>query len=832
MRRFVSVVFLLFFTVSFGISISGCSKKSAPVFCNGGDTGPLVGELQTITLTPRVYGISLNYAQIGNVSTPSGSDCKGSPVSVTGYTYGTVDANGKPDITIADVVPSGVNAGRICAGTWNRNSGGGIADYTTCNPTNKSGTAYVIASAQGASSNPLPIYVHPVVTSVVLGPLSTDCINDPATNCSPAAFINSPTSCTVNPANGCCTTPVTTTSQPLNVAQGCFSQGVTGQIAARVYQGTDTTNPANNISCQVGHLSYAAQSSTVVSIDPNGIATALQPGSTTITANVSNAGSSAGFFSTCPPESIVLNVPPGAGKSVTVNPGFTQPLAATVLDTNGQPITGLTLNYVSTTPTTIPGGSSITPLFPGAASITAVCQPPACNPAPFNQIGLLGNGKPITSNEVQVTSPGRNSTDLFIGSTNSQYIVPVDFTTGMVGAPVRLPYVPNSMVISDDGSTIYMGSSVELMTFSALNNSLSNQDPSITGTVLAVSPDNTMVVITDPIRKFVYLYKASGGVTTQYGGVGTHAEFSPDNTTVYITMGNVNAPANPDGTCSTTGDVNIAGQCVTPNNQTLVHSTSTGWYLTSSAANTTDVAVGVPSVGAFFAGSPTTARGYCPVTTEVTVNGDTTTTNVLYPDAGVSGPATDLVAATNDGLHILGARAASGAATFTDLLLSNNNPVSSGPGLPTQACPGNSASTFLANPVLSNAALAGVSATTITGVTAASDSSVAFVTYTGSGGVLPTYIPSTSGAGTLGSIPLATTASGTPVAPVAGVISPDNSTFYIGTSGDNVVHVINRSTLTDTPSAVIAPKLPSATGAAGTYATPNLLVQKPRKALS
>ena len=831
MRRFVSVVFLLFFTVSFGISISGCSKKSAPVFCNGGDTGPLVGQLQTITLTPRVYGISLNYSQIGSVSAPSGSDCKGSPVSVTGYTYGTVDAKGKPDITIADVVPSGTNAGRICAGTWNRNSGGGIADYTTCNPTNKSGTAYVIASAQGASSNPLPIYVHPVVTSVVLGPLSTDCINDPATNCSPAAFINSPTSCTVNPANGCCTTPVTTTSQPLNVTQECFSQGVTGQIAARVYQGTDTTNATNNISCQVGHLTYAAQAATVVSIDPNGIATALQPGSTTITANVSNAGSSAGFFSTCPPASIVLNVPPGTGTSVSVNPGFTQPLAATVLDTNGQPLTGLTLNYVSTTPTTIPGGSSITPLFPGAAAITAICQPPSCNPAPFNQIGLYGNGKPITSNEVRVTSPGRNSTDLFIGSTNSQFIVPVDFTTGMVGAPVRLPYVPNSMVISDDGSTIYMGSAVEIMTFSALTNGLATQDPSVTGKVLAVSPDNTTLVITDPIRKFVYLYKTSGGVITQYGGVGTHAEFSPDDTTVYITMGNVNTPANADGTCGTTGDVNIAGQCVTPNNQALVHSTYTGWYQTSSSVNTTDVAVAVPSVGAFFSGSTTTAKGYCPVTTVTSVNGDTTTTNVFYPDASVTGPATDLVMATNDGLHILGATTAP-SATFTDFLLSHSDPVTNNlePGLPLGACP-TGALTFTALPVFSSV-LPNVTATTITGIDSTSDSSFAFVTYRGAGGVLPTYQPSASGAGILGSIPLATTASGTPLAPVAGVVSSDNSTFYIGTSGDNVVHVINRSTLTDTPSAVIAPKLPSATGAPGTYATPDLLVQKPRKALS
>ena len=38
----------------------------------------------------------------------------------------------------------------------------------------------------GASSNPLPIYVHPVVTSVVLGTTVDRLFNDPATNCSPA----------------------------------------------------------------------------------------------------------------------------------------------------------------------------------------------------------------------------------------------------------------------------------------------------------------------------------------------------------------------------------------------------------------------------------------------------------------------------------------------------------------------------------------------------------------------------------------------------------------------------------------------------------------------
>src|SRR5580692_6201623 len=476
-------------------------------------------------------------------------------------------------------------------------------------PTNKSGTVFVIASGDGASSNPLPIYVHPVVTSVVLGPLSTDCLNDPATNCSPAAFANQQTSCTIM-ANGCCSQPVTTTAAFAS-ANSCQSQATTGQLAARVFENA-STSVADNISCQVGHLSYVAQTPSVVTIDQNGVATAQQPGSTVITANISNAGSSAGFFSTCAPTSITLSVPGigGPSSSIVVNPNNTQPITSLAVGQNGTVLTGLSLEFESTTPTTIPAvtAGTVTPTFPGAAAITAVCQPPSCNPSPFNQIGLFGNGKPVTSNPVTVIAPGSNSTNLYIASTNSLYLVPVDFTQPQIGAPIRLPFQPNSMVISNDGSTVYMGSSFELMTFSATTNSLGAQDTTVPGSVLAISPDGSTLVITDPIRQFVYLYNTTGSIQTQYGGVGTHAVFSPDSTTVYITLGNYDA---------STG-------ITTPNNQLLVHSTFTGWYQTQTTVpnsttpvNTSDVAIGVPSVGAFFGGSNTTARSYCPVATIV-----------------------------------------------------------------------------------------------------------------------------------------------------------------------------------------------------------------------
>src|SRR6202020_2245203 len=114
------------------------------------------------------------------------------------------------------------------------------------------------------------------------------------------------------------------------------------------------------------------------------------------------------------------------------------------------------------------------------------------------------------------------------------------------------------------------------------------------------------------------------------------------------------------------------------------------------------------------------------------------------------------------------------------------------PGLPIGACPlaDNTPVTFTTTQAFSGA-LPGVTATAITGVFPTSDSKAAFVTYTGTGGVVPTYAPQGTGAGTLSSIALST-ALGTPIAPVAGVVSADNQTFFAGTSGDNAVQLITK----------------------------------------
>ena len=111
---------------------------------------------------------------------------------------------------------------------------------------------------------------------------------------------------------------------------------------------------------------------------------------------------------------------------------------------------------------------------------------------------------------------------------------------------------------------------------------------------------------------------------------------------------------------------------------------------------------------------------------------------------------------------------------------------------------------------------------------------VTFVTYTGTGGQLPQYtLPSSGAAGTLSYVPLA----GTATAPISGIWSTDNNTFYTGTSGDNLVHLITQSCTTTTPttciwkdSSQLTPALPNASGS-GT-APVNMIAQRPKRVTS
>jgi hypothetical protein len=793
MRRFFTLAVLLLVTIPFGVSISGCSKKTPVTYCSPDDAGVQVGQTVQLTLSPQSTGISINQGAIGSIGAPSGKDCKGNVSSTSGVVYASSNMN------LVDINPS-TGAGGLCAGTWNRNSGAGIANYTICTPNGKEGVAYITASAQGVSSNPVAVYVHPIITKINLVPpnVAIDCASNPASNCF-----------NTNLQATCLSAPATIGN--LYTGTGCLSQNSSAQLAAQAFDAN-----GDNISCLVGPLTFTAATSSVVTIDTNGVATASQPGSTLISAATSQASSTAGFFSTCPPASIVLSVAGQTGPPtgpVATNQNVPQEFTATVKDTNGVALTNIPLTYISTDPVTVPTSSNVvTPAYPGAAAITAVCQPPSCNTAPYDLIGLYGNGTPITSLPVDVNATGTgNSTVLYIASTNSQYLLPYDFNVSTQAAPTRMPYAPNSLVLSEDGTTIYMGTPNELMVYSTNSNSITKQDNTVNGLVLAVSPDNTDLVITDPIRKLTYIYAVASGVITQYGGVATTAKFSNDSTTVYIT---------------------------TNDQRLLVYSKYTGWTAQALTTPVNGVAPTVPNAGVYLAGNPMQVHTNCPNTTISNPNTgiNQTTTNQFYPPVslvavnaanpvipgsattGYSIPGTsttyfyptDNIASTNDGLHEVTAS----PTALTDIGVNRKSgacPVafSNTPGTPipfTVAAP-----------------------TAITSLLPTSDSDFIFVTYYGTGGVLPEYSLTTS---TLSNVALQTLAgSPAPVAPEAGVVSSDNNTLYVGTSGDNLVHLLTRGTngFSDTTAPII-PGLPSITGSGN--ATPNLLAQKPIKANS
>jgi hypothetical protein len=821
-RRFAGLVVLLFIALPFGLSVTGCGHKGAAVqYCSAGDTGPIVGQVASITLSPTLAttGESLNYGQMGQFLSASALDCKGNAVSVKSFTYASTSSfneNLNGGAIIADINPTN---GQVCGGTWNRNVGGGIADYTTCNPptsTPTSYTAFVTATAEGAVSNAIPIYVHPIVTGVVLGGATPGAKNgtcpagtsDPGTDCCPSDTVG---------------TPVVA---PVYSGNSCISQNQVGQLVARVYA-NGTTNPADNITCKVGHVTFGAQTSSVVSIDQNGAATADMPGSSVITATISNSSTAtnAGYFSTCPPASITLVDPSSSSNSINVAINVLQPLNTIVRDTQGNVITGLSLEFNSTTPQTIPAAvGSVTPLFPGSADITAVCQPLSCNPSPFNQIGLFGNGKPITSNPITINAVGTSSTVLYMGSTSSQYVALHDFTTNQPSALIKLPFLPNSMVMNLAGTNIYFGSDQGLMTVSTATNSVSNAIQSIPGTVLSVSPDGSTLVVTDPTRQTVSLIAtANDAVTTSYGGIGTSAVWSPDTQAVYIT--------------TTTGTV-------------LTHSPYTNWQSAAPDEIYTNAAVTVPSIGAFFAGPKTTdGRSYCPSSTVGATGNPPNVTNQFIPIAGQSAAITDQIAATTNGTHIIGAHAvAGGASTLSDIdvTLPTTKSLTTGTAKGT-ACPTVIPTDYFQT-TYTTQPLAGVNAGTITGVFPSSNSLASFVTYAPpttklvTNALLPWYAIPATGQGTLNYITLGNGASAN-AAPLTGVFSTDNFTFYVGTgsadaaAADNDVHLITMTypangTPTATETGVLNPGLPVYTAAGGTgagVAPVNLLAQYPKR---
>ncbi|MGA3162074.1 MAG: hypothetical protein ABSC77_12735 [Terracidiphilus sp.] len=995
MRRFLTLVCLLCLAIPAGISISGCTRNPDASYCNGLGYGMKITDVATLTLQPATTGISLAYGQTRQVSSPTALTCKGTAASVTTFTYGTTN-NQLVDIS---------TAGNICAGTWNRNSGGGIADYTICNPPNPLpstgglpyGIAYVTASAQSVTSNPVEVFVHAMVTSVSLVTTPSSSSSSSAQQCfsqgaqatldaqacyanssnqqvllcapasitsansacnmpgvtpdviasgifkAPPAFSGSltaaeymsggsitgsagqtcvlssfnglsggsatvaltgtntiargtqlsisaagsgatlpPTTATLSNGTATCSGTATVATGPIlgTAGQTCnlglFNNGSTGATATVALTGTNsivtgtplaittggisatappttavlsngsaicsgtaavTTTLTQVPSCtpSIGVLNYSVGNPQIASVTTNtstnqATITALQPGTTAITASVAGSGSSAGYFSTCPPASISVTLANG-NTAGTITQGVTQNLTTTTIDTQGNTITGLSLTYQSTDPIDISAANagSITTSYPGVASVYAMCEPPTCNSTPINETGIYGTGLPVSSNPVTVTTPGTASDYVwFAAPGQSEYVASVELLTGTVGSTIRLPYVPNSMVMDRMGNNLYFGSLHELMAVSTASNTITTQSPSLPGVVLAVSPNNSLLLVNDQVRQIFYLYNVSSGSATIYGGMGTAAAFTPDSDTLYVV----------DSAAENNTPANVAAGITGHTDTLYVYNQGTGWityalpcsvYNAITCANPSSgaqsVAVTIPSVGAFFSGSPTLAHTWCPSGTVGNYANMSFYPQGPSPDNSVAA-LTDVLAATTDGKHILGASTSGSSITLSDIGVTipalnclpadmTTNPLTVGDTL----------SPLVLQTTLSQTAPLSATVAAINQVVPSPASNLAFITYapptTGAatGAKLPFYVPAAGSTPyTVGYVTFKGSSAASITAPLAGAFTPDNTLFFVSTAGDNMIHYISVPLVTSSPANAdtqqISPNLPACTSVA------------------
>ena len=234
------------------------------------------------------------------------------------------------------------------------------------------------------------------------------------------------------------------------------------------------------------------------------------------------------------------------------------------------------------------------------------------------------------------------------------------------------------MLMDAGGNSLYFGSTRELMVVSTANNAVGKQDTTVPGVVLAVSPDDSTLLINDQARHLFYIYSASGGITNTFSGMGNAAAWTEDIKTLYITdNANLNTPLSCGSNLPITG-----------HSDTLyVYNENTGWTTyplppsplppsqipsctaqpnTYNAALSQTPAITVPNVGAYMRGNPTVAHTWCPSGTV----GNYTSMS-FYP-VGDSVPVeSDALASTFDGKHILGAQWLSGGGIeLSDMLAS------------------------------------------------------------------------------------------------------------------------------------------------------------------
>ncbi len=313
------------------------------------------------------------------------------------------------------------------------------------------------------------------------------------------------------------------------LADSCTSMGqqvnVYAQVLSTSAPGCSQTAPCD-ITSTVGPIAFGSNDLSIVSTNAAGHLVAVAPGATSVFASNSGVNGVGTPYTTCAVASIQVHSSADSNTSFTLAAGGTQTLTADVYDTMNQYIKPtLTWGSSSTATATVaatgtvnnPG--TITAVAPGTAYITASCSYPNCNkylPPQYSQ------------NVVTATVSGGTDTSVYTASTNSTMLVPFSIQTDTPGTAITLPYYPNSLIADPAGAGVYLGSASGLMAVSISTGAVRTY--SVNGTIEAISPDGTHLLLSDTVDGSLNYFDLSTGTlsSAQSGITAISAAYTPD----------------------------------------------------------------------------------------------------------------------------------------------------------------------------------------------------------------------------------------------------------------------------------------------------------------
>jgi hypothetical protein len=499
--------------------------------------------------SPFVARVVLSPGGATSVQTGNFVGFTASAANSTGNNISTTFTYVSSDTSTFNIAPNGVG----CAGHFD-------ATFSTCTP-GGTGLVTVTASAQGTSSPPTYIFVHPPIDNVTVTGILL---------------------------NG------------LPIQQPCLTQGQTMTVEAHAFsQGSDIT-------LSVGPVAWSANNPGVAQIIPRvsnltynfptnqATVTAAVPGLTYIYASVDGVssnvfsqplpyhGATLNFFETCPVQNIVLQVgAPGSQQTgqttFSVSKGISETVTATVTDVFGNQLSKVPLTWSATQPGSVSISNGclqscvVSTPTPGSGSVTASCSPPSCNAgfpliplgvsAPFIPLPVYASPLPPSLNP---TTPGNGAVSGVVSGTTSPStilatsfgcanVLPQTCTTGIysfstskavTGTATAMPDPPNSLLLSRAGDRAYVGSNFGAELLNPANLGTQNGAftglGSVTGTVLAVSPNGQVAIFSDalhtPNQVYVVNTGTPGGATTTALNVSESsvAAFSEDGLKAFI----------------------------------------------------------------------------------------------------------------------------------------------------------------------------------------------------------------------------------------------------------------------------------------------------------